>query len=71
MQNNLQFRDICRPKKKVRVAYNNDSDFKYNNETGKIIKSLGYNAFGEEDSGIVVFHYDIIERWLLYRYVLI
>ena len=71
MQNNLQFRDICRPKKIVRIAYNNDGDFTYNNETEKIVKNLGYNMFGDDDSGTMVFHHDIIERWLINRHVLI
>ena len=71
MQNNLQFRDICRPKKKVRIAYNNDSDFKYNNETEQMVRNYGYNMFGEEDSGIVVHHYVIIETWLRNRHVLV
>ena len=32
MQNNLQFKDICRVKKTIRIAYNNDMDFEYNND---------------------------------------
>ena len=69
MQNNLQFKDICRPMKVIRFAYNNDGDFKYNNETEEMVKNIGYKNFGEEDSTSFLLHYEIIERWLAYGLV--
>ena len=71
MQHNLQFRDICSPKKTIRIAYNNDGDFKYNNETEEIDKDMSYNMFGEDDSGLLLYHWEIIERFLNLRHACI
>ena len=71
MQNNLQFKDICRVKKTIRIAYNNDMDFEYNNETEEINKNLGYNMFGEDDSGVLLHHWEIVERFLNNRHACI
>ena len=68
MQNNLQFKDICSLKKNIRIAYNNDGDFGYNNETEEMDKDMGYKMFGEDDSGILLYHWEIIERFLNIRH---
>ena len=68
MQNNLQFKDICSPQKTIRIAYNNDGDFSYNNETEEMDKDMGYTMFGEVDSSVLIYHWEVIERFLNNRH---